>query len=145
MVVAGVFFQPGQNMPACLPQLAVAYCWEVEKLYWLALLHTDSCRDLDIGAFLLRVYRGWHRVDGASLGSAKLQNLIKNMRDSSVGCGHVYKQPHLSLISKLHKEQRLEEALGITSGWKNRPASISNFRLHNTSNIPPDISPFSYL
>lgn len=60
------------------------------KLYWLALFHTDSCRDLDIGAFLLRIYRGWHRVDGASLGSAKLQyNFMENIRESGVGCSRV--------------------------------------------------------
>lgn len=131
---------------ACLPQLAVAYCWEVEKLYWLALFHTDSCRDLDIGAFLLRVYRGWHRVDGASLGSAKLQNLIENIRESSVGCSHVCKQPHLSSISKLHKEQRQGEALGVNSGWNTHPASISNFSSFNciTHQISHPISPRFY-
>lgn len=80
-----------------------------EKLYWLALFHADSCRDLDIGAFLLRIYRGTS-VDGASPGSAKLQNLIENMRQSSVGCSRVRKQPHLSSLYKLQREQRLGEA-----------------------------------
>lgn len=68
------------------------------KLYWLALFHTDSCRDLDIGAFLLRIYGGWHRGDGASPGSAKLQILIENIRESGVGCSRVCQQPHLSSI-----------------------------------------------
>lgn len=116
------------------------------KLYWLALFHTDSCRDLDIGAFLLRIYRGWHRVDGASLGSAKLQNLIENISEGSVGCSHVCKQPHLSSIYKLHKEQRLREALGINSGWNNHPASISNFSSFDciTHQISCPISPRFY-
>lgn len=71
-----------RNPFGCLPQLAVAYCWKSGKLYWLALFHTDSGRDLDIGAFLLRIYRGTS-VDGASPGSAKLQNLMENVRESS--------------------------------------------------------------
>lgn len=116
------------------------------KLYWLAIFHTDSCRDLDIGAFLLRIYRGWHRVDGASLGSAKLQNLMENIRESSVGGSHVCKQPHLSSISKLYKEQRLGEVLGINSGWNNHPASISNFSSFDcvTHQISHPISPRFY-
>lgn len=68
---------------------------------------------------------------------------MENIRESSVGCSHVCKQPHLSSIYKLHKEQRLGEGLGINPGGCTLPACISNFSSFDMLSILLDISVFN--